>query len=268
MGEDGTFDVIEVGGRRDKQHIIVSAGPQYQTHRFRFGRLCFGGLCKGSLLNKGSFYKGGLCFGLGQISSLVSFRAFFWNFSGISDLGKVFLDEGLGLGRQLLSCLFLQPLGKHTALAEDGRDAGRGECGQLAWAFLAEDVSERGGGHGIVSRAAALLHADAVGGVIDERTDAPYGGGLIARELDGELTADGALIEDLVGVGCPHAHPDVHACGVPVHPDPDVLPLSPNHSLPKVRLKFFPVCRLEHSSPFAHVLWLFCSLFSKRNPMI
>ena len=86
------------------------------------------------------------------------------------------------MGRQLLSCLFLQPLGKHTALAEDGRDAGRGEDGQLAWAFLPEDMSERGGGHGIVPRAAALLHADAVGGVIDERTDAPDGSGRIARE--------------------------------------------------------------------------------------
>ena len=245
MGEDGTFDVIEVGGRGDTQHIIVSAGPQYQSHRIRFGGLCFGRLYEGRCY-KGGFNKGGLCFGLGRISSLVSFQAYFWNYSGIRDLGKVFLDEGLGLGRQLLSCLFLQPLGKHPALAEDGRDAGRGEGGQLAWAFLAEDVSERGGGHGIVPRAAALLHADAVGGVIDERTDAPDGGGLIARELDEERRADFAFIIDVVGVGRLHVHPDVHACGVPVHPDPDVLPLSPYCSFPKVGLESFPVCRLEH----------------------
>ena len=54
MGEDGTFDVIEVGGRRDKQHIIVSARLQYQTHRFRFG-----GFYKRGFYKRG-LYKGGL----------------------------------------------------------------------------------------------------------------------------------------------------------------------------------------------------------------
>ena len=159
----------------------------------------------------------------------------------------MFLDEGLGLGRQLLSCFFLQPLRKHTALAEDGRDVGWGEGGQLAWAFLAEDVSERGGGHDIVPRAAALLHADAVVGVIDERTGAPDGGGRIARELDEERRADFAFIIDVVGVGRLHVHPDVHACGIPVHPYPDILLLSPYCSFPKVGLESFPVCGFEHS---------------------